>query len=517
MKNKLSIFVFIAMLLLPTLNFAQEKQNLKVLYVGYSPEKEMPKNLGVVGLAGMSQERFEQEYPKRMPAFKTYLENYFTSVQTVDARDYNEAMSVSVDVTIFDQNPKPIKESIVHRDSVTGAFLSMEPSKIVSDNFNYPSVFIGHTADYVGRSLGSKLDWYCLCLDKYALEIKMEHAIFKEPFKVDLTLENRSTPAPIFTYPNGFDMPAEIPMWKVNTEGYHDGNGFRIGMVARGWGFEDSPDAEVISSGVSDKDLSAVALGRHGNFFLWGFAGSPEYMTEEAKKVFANVIVYTYKHKDSRIITKKYNDRIATKEYVDELLNYTTIKSYNDFIKFLESFDERMFAEKKAAEEEKEKGEELNEEERRALNYQAQQKLTREQFLQKRIGRNSFSKVTGLDTLAVRKYLIENRPYFYSEPDGFYDLKLDEDVKSLGLANTDLQVIETAIKMFSKGEDVPKAKRILWRYTLESFETASEWRKWYRKYIHKFFFTQAGGFIWMINDESANPNVKPRNDADIPF
>lgn len=517
MKSKLSILWLVVIFLLPALIFAQEKQNLKVLYVGYSPEKEMPKNLGVVGLAGMSEERFEKEYPKRMPAFKAYLENYFTTVKTVDARDYNEAMSAIVDVTIFDQNPKPFKEHVIHRDSITGAIISVEPSKVVSDSFNYPSVFIGQTADYVGRSLGSKLDWYCLCLDKYALEIKMEHSIFKEPFKVDLTLENRPTPSPIFTYPNGFDMPTEIPMWKVNTEGYHDGNGFRIGMVARGWGFEDSPDAEVISSGVSDKDLSAVALGRHGNFFLWGFAGSPKYMTQEAKKVFANVIVYTYKHKDSRIITKKYNDRIATKDYVDELLNYTTIKSYNDFINFLESFDERMFTEKKAAEDKKEEGKELNEDEIRALHYRPQKKLTREEFLQKRIGRNSFSKITGLDTLAIRKYLIENRPYFYSEPEGFYDLIVDEDVKSLGLANTNLKVIETAIKMFKKGEDVPKAKRILWRYTLESFETPNEWRKWYKKYIHKFYFTESGGFIWMINDESANPNVKPRGTSSIPF
>lgn len=49
------------------------------------------------------------------------------------------------------------------------------------------------------------------------------------------------------------------------SERFSDRNGFSS------VGFEDSPEAEVISSGVCAKSLDAVAIGRHGNFFHWGF------------------------------------------------------------------------------------------------------------------------------------------------------------------------------------------------------------------------------------------------------
>ena len=66
----------------------------------------------------------------------------------------------------------------------------------------------------------------------------------------------------------------------------------RVGMVSRPGGFEDSPEAEIISGGVSGKTWDAVAIGRHGNFLHWGFAASPDDMTGEARDVFANAVVY---------------------------------------------------------------------------------------------------------------------------------------------------------------------------------------------------------------------------------
>lgn len=516
MKIYINKVLLITALLISFINHGQERLDINVLYVGYNPDKPMPENLEATQVTGgMTPERFKSEYGKRMPAFKKLLNSYFTKITTVDARDYNEHMSLTHDVTIFDQAPTPIKERVIYKDSITGKFIGMEPAKYVSDDFSSPSIFIGHTASTIGSSLGSKLDWYCLCLDRHAHHIKTEHTIFNGPFKTDITLKNRTAPNGILKAFDGGNVPKEIPMWEVDTEGYKDGKGFRVGMVARGWGFEDSPDAEIISSGVCTKQKTAVALGRHGNFFLWGFAGSPDYMTEEAKKVFANTVVYINKHQNDKIIAKKYNERIATKVYIDELLYYTTKASYLSHVKTYKKFNEDGIKAKAAAEKKQAEGKVLTQTEKMMLNSKPQPIRTREEYLKKNIGRNSWSKITGLDTLAIRTYLNENRAYFYSEPADLYDLKVDDDIKSLGIANTDIKVLDKAISMLEENVDVDKGYRILLRYTLENFTSASAWRSWFNKNKDNMFFTETGGYVWMINDANANPKVKPRSEKDI--
>lgn len=515
MKNKL-LYSLTLVLFTCLVSYGQEKLDIKVLYVGYSSEKPMPENLESASVSGgMTAERFKVEYGKRMPAFKKLLDTYFTTVKTVDARDYKEDMSSKYNVTIFDEAPTPIKERVINNDPKTGEYISMEPAKYVRDDFSNASIFIGHTSSVIGSSLGSKLDWYCLCLDRHAHHIKTKHDIFKGPFKTSITLKNRATPSGVLDGFDGENEPKEIPMWEVDSEGYEDGKGFRIGMVARGWGFEDSSESEIISSGECSKQKTAVALGRHGNFFLWGFAGSPEYMTEEAKKVFANTVVYINKHKDEKLIVKKYNERIATKEFIDEMLYYTTKKSYLSHVEFYKKVNEQNAATKIEAKKKEAAGEELTKFEEMMLNNQPEPIRTREQYLEKNIGRNSWSKITGLDTLAIRKYLNENRAYFYSEPDGFYDIKVDEDIKSLGIANTDIKALDKAISMLEKGTETDKANRILLRYTLENFETAKAWRTWFNKYKKKLFFTESGGFIWMVNEVDANPKTRARSEKEI--
>ncbi|PKQ63939.1 hypothetical protein BZG02_07970 [Labilibaculum filiforme] len=506
------IFTLLVILNVVLIAQAQEKQDVSVLYVGYSPDKEMPANTPTSWTSG---ERFAKEYKTRMPAFIDYLNQYFAKVESVDCRDYTADLSKKFDVTIFDERVKSIKDRIYERDPKTGATLKYEPAVYLPADFNSPSVFIGHPAADMGNPLGSKLDWYCLCLDRHAHHTKFDHAIFKGPFKVNPTIKDRPTPAPILKSWDGLDMPAEIPMWEVNTEGYHDGNGYRIGMVARGWGFTDSPDAEVISSGECDKQKTAVAIGRHGNHFLWGFAGSPDYMTDEAKQVFANAIVYTYKHKNDQFIAKKYNQRIATRVYIDELAFYTTKKSYDGTVKFYQEMNKKTAKAQKELKEKQAKGEELSENEKMTLSMPTQELPTREEYLKKQIGRNSWSSITGLDTLKVRTFLKENKPYFFSQPDGMYDLRVDEDAKSLGVANTDIKILDVAISLLETGKDAEKANRLLWRYTIEDFATATEWRTWYNKYKSKMFFTEAGGYVWLINDANANPDTRPRKDKKV--
>jgi len=129
-------------------------------------------------------------------------------------------------------------------------------------------------------------------LDADAHHWRAEHPIFKGPFPVKMTVRMCPTPSDAFHYAYFMDepVPDSVLMWKVQNKGYQTHEGFRVGMVARPWGFEDSPDAEYISSGVCAKTLDAVAIGRHGNFLHWGFAASPADMTEEAKTVLKKLI-----------------------------------------------------------------------------------------------------------------------------------------------------------------------------------------------------------------------------------
>ena len=44
-----------------------------------------------------------------------------------------------------------------------------------------------------------------------------------------------------------------------------------------------------------------------------------------------------------------------------------------------------------------------------------------------------------------------------------------------------------------------KAKRVLTRYTLCRFATPQEWRDWYETNKDRIFFTESGGWFFMVN------------------
>ncbi|MBQ4913626.1 hypothetical protein J8L85_04205 [Maribacter sp. MMG018] len=91
MKNYIKLIATLVLVLSITTIKAQDidKQDISVLYVGYSSEKPMPENLESARISGgMTPERFKEEYGKRMPAFEDLLNKYFTKVTSVDPRDY---------------------------------------------------------------------------------------------------------------------------------------------------------------------------------------------------------------------------------------------------------------------------------------------------------------------------------------------------------------------------------------------------------------------------------------------
>ena len=117
----------------------------------------------------------------------------------------------------------------------------------------------------------------------------LEHEVFQKPFKVEPEFEYRKTPANYHSRHLGEDkLPDKMKVWRVQNTGKTFG-----GVVARAYGFTDSPDTEILALGFnSGKEYGAVGIGRHGNFLQWGYSAPPPKMTDAGKKFFLNCICY---------------------------------------------------------------------------------------------------------------------------------------------------------------------------------------------------------------------------------
>lgn len=476
---------------------AQEKQNLKVLYVG--------------GNNADWEETTQDNIKERHDAFVTYLSEYFTNVSYVKASEYKPENSAGYDVTILDGRLPRIQNAI-WRKHVSGEEKYYNARTSLTEEFNYPTILVGESAEPNTRAIGCKLDWYCLCLDAHAYGMNLGHQIFKGPFRTDITLNDLPTPDGAKQYAQLYgteNLPETMPMWRVQTKGYISDKGFKVGLVSRPGGFLDSPETEIISGGVSQKSADAIAIGRHGNFFLWGFSASPAYMTDEAKDVFANAIVYMSTLKNERIIARRYYDRSATKKYADEKIAIVSEEGFERTVQMEKEANERLIKTQREAIEKHKKGETLTRAEQSIINAKLSEykPLTLEQYLKRNLkGVENISSIK-----EYHKYMKENKPYFYGG-EMFYNLVVDEDVKSLKIANSDVRLLDKAITMLEKNkseEETAKAQRILDRYTLCTFEQPSQWRKWYETYKDKLFFTEAGGFVFLVNEKG---NDIPGND-----
>lgn len=484
---------------------AVKKTNLKVLYVGGHSDIE------TFGEREYDTAANDRSVVERTAAWESYLKEYFTTVKAISGKDYHYTMSNDYDVTIIDGDPKPIEPRRMISDN--GRFSKLVYARYVPDNFDRPIITIAEEGETMGRRIGVKNDWYCLCLDAHAYGMKKEHPIFKGPYPVKMTMTDRPTPEGAKEYAPliGETMPETTSMWRVQNKGYMTNRNFKVGMVVRPWGYEDSPEAEWISGGESAKSYDAMSIGRHANWLHWGFSASPADMTDEAKPVFANAVVYISKFAGQHIIARKLNEGIATRTRATEMKYRVSKKVYDNFVESTEKYNDQVKTMADSLKNKEAAGEKLTDLDKQYLMMaeHPQPIPTYEQFLQQQAG-ELFAKF-GTDAEAYGKYFKENTPYFYGNVGG-YDLKLDEDAKSLGIANNDKRLLDKAIKLWESGDDVEKARRLLYRYTLLRYDNAQEFRSWYRKYEKKLFFTESGGWLWLVN--SQDPNT-PGNDYSV--
>ncbi|WP_413668383.1 protein-disulfide reductase DsbD domain-containing protein [Mucilaginibacter sp. Mucisp86] len=459
---------------------------LHVLYVGYDPAKPKPDHITYYSTAAGA---VDEAWKTRMADFKAFLETRFEKVDVVDARDYDASMSANVDVTIADAGPIKLPA-----------------------NFDRPIILMHQLAPDMGMPIGLKFDWYCQCLENDALNIKTTHAIFNTPLKVKLTLVNRPTPGSFFNGFQGATTPKELPMWKVIKEDPVAKDKYIIGMVAHGEGFNDSPDAEAISGGVCLKNAEAVALGRHGNYFMWGFSASPNHMTEEAKDVFVNTVCYIKKFDHRAPIMKKV--QIENREWVNEMIYRSDKALYQKTLIARKEGNARLLKMQQELKDRKANGEDIGKGNEAFLKMPVSDDVQSfDDYLKSWTGSGMYD-MFGTNVEAYHKYYRDNLEYFY--PVDAYSLQVDEDAKKLGISNRKIELLEKCIGMLEKGEEPALAQRVLERYTTEQFTSAQEWRIWLTKNKSNLYYTEAGGFKFMVNTYKTETSaIAPAPTGDI--
>lgn len=482
------------------------KERLTVLYVGGSPQFST--------YGEFTKEQLKKSAEERTADFAKFLRQRFTKVNVVSARDYKPEMSAAADVTVFDAIP-PYTRKAERVMGADGKVKSVIPPACLPDDFSCAALCIADASNRVGRSLGTKNDWYCLCLRNYAYNSDLSHAVFQGPWKVTPTMENREVPFEARDYGavTGGTVPERIDMWKVYDPKKMEGLSTRFGLICRPEGYLDSPDTEVISSGESGKSFESVAIARHGNFFHWGFCGAPSEMTPSGRDLFANSIVYTSKFKGHPVIARKYEEAIVTRDFLP-LIKYSNSKEawryqakadldfYNETVEKLKELKARVAA-----------GEELPEEAMRYASAPLPEKPAETTYADYLMMREpQLFKVFGDDEEEYMRYYDRNRPYFRAG-DMIYNLVVDKEARSLGIPNNDVRILDKAISLLEEGGEKSKiGDTILKRYTLCRFQTPKEWREWYDKNHDKLFFTESGGWLWLLNTD--NPN-DPTNDYSV--
>ncbi len=240
--------------------------------------------LGAVELGDASRTRvLYAGFPggEREQAFVGFLRGWFADVEAIDLRELSGETAAGWDVVVADWRAR-------WQDGTFDA--SRAPDARLPATFVKPVVLVGAVGGEITPR--TKIDWLSHTLQNRAHGLRRDHPIFRAPLAVELSLEPLPPPLHYYDWPAGAagaKLGDAIETWTVHRDTYPQ---IDFGLVSDPYGFEDSPDAEIVAAGLNAKGPRSVALGRHGNWFHWGFVGAPDRMTPSAQRVFVNAICY---------------------------------------------------------------------------------------------------------------------------------------------------------------------------------------------------------------------------------
>jgi hypothetical protein len=269
-----------------------------------------------------------------------------------------------------------------------------------------------------------------------------KHVVFEKPFPVEPVFESWKSPPNYKLYPVSGSIPDQIKVWRVQNSGKNSSS-----VVSRSWGFEDSPDAEVLTPGFNvGKESGAVGVGRHGNFLQWGFSAPPSQMTEAGKRFFLNCVWYIHQFDGKApLIRQVQNDRFET----------VVLASLLDKLGDDEEFLRTIFPSWQLKE------------------YKGNSKGLAQYF------RDNFERI------------YRDKVYLADVELGKLGIKSNRKVDSLG----------RMIALLKDKNSSLTARLLLGRYTEESFKTPDEWQAWFKKNHDRIYFSDVGGYKFRVVPE----------------
>ncbi len=412
-----------------------------------------------------------------------FLKQTFARVDAVDYRAFREDMADGHDVVIFDWTSIDKRDAAgrkIDLESAEGGMNYPKPTPHLSEGYSRPTILIGGPGERVVRPLRLKIDWGCLCLENHAHGMKTSHPIFREPFPVDLKLEEVPTPPEYKQTADGKPVGPMTQAWRVQAPRFFDAD---YGLVARGDEFEEAPDAEAISSGINGKNPAMVALGRQGNYFLWGFASPPSEMTPEARKCFLNAVCYIKGFDGRKPVVRKPKGEVITRKQVRRSAGFASIAFDPDGLRKAYAYYSLYTADK----------------------YRAIRDMEI-QYLRKSFPAEVNERGTA-DPGAYRAWVEANERWLIpgesDETSGARAIAVDEDLKALGMDNREVATLDACVALLAGGDRSGRALRVLKRYTGLDLANAGAWKGWLDAHRDRLVFTEVGGYRFVVVDSAS--------------
>ncbi|HEY6901271.1 MAG TPA: protein-disulfide reductase DsbD domain-containing protein, partial [Puia sp.] len=215
--------------------------------------------------------------------------------------------------------------------------------------------------------------------------------------------------------------------------------------------------------------------------------------------VFVNTVCYIKKFDHKPAIVKKV--QIETRTFLDERMYRIDRAVYDQAIVSRKEGNERLKRMQDSLRAQKEAGKDIGHNNEMFLKMPMTDAVESfEDYVKGQAGSDLFERF-GTKTELYQAYYKANYEYYY--PADAYSLQLDTDVQRLGISNRKVELLEKCIGLWEKGQDTAMARRVLERYTVEHFRSAAAWRVWLTKNKNRLFYTEAGGFKFMVDTYGA--------------
>jgi hypothetical protein len=429
---------------------------------------------------------------EREADFKAFLEKYFTSVTVAEKPEFKEEQAKDSDVVIFDWT-NVYKNGRMDDEKMSRLYKAIP---ILSKDYARPTILIGQRGGLIANPLQLKINWLCLCLEGPAHRVAVDHPLFHTPLEVKPEFEDIPTREGYPEISIDRSLGSTMKVWRAQAKDYPE---IDPGLVSDLYGFGDSPDSEAIAQGISEKGPDNLALGRHANFFLWGFSAPPADMTPSGKRLFVNVVAYMPKFDGQKPLVHKETNDARSRDWA---LRYSILPR-----ELKPEMIEKQEKQRRASLEKefKEHPEQFSKTEQENPQAYIEQSVERQKKSTVKLMSELFSEQLrnefGLDTDKYVAYYTENLEYLEplrKDRSSIAAFVVDEDAKSLGTSNRKIASLEKWISMVETSDQPELATRLLKRYTQEEFDTAAKWRAWLTKNRDQLFFSDVGGFKFFV-------------------